>query len=160
MEKQKKGNIFIKLSVKLLLIGLAVVIVIALIVGGIVLSEKNTQNKLLQLEYGKPIIVTLAWSNRIYEVTKVSLQLNEIGSQIGAVIHQVSPKPDANGEITRNDYEGPPILTGSGKLYNLNAEHTEVVSYMEGGCTLLYTSTDTKGNRTTINLSEAIYNNY
>jgi hypothetical protein len=55
------------------------------------------------------------------------------------------------------DYEG-----GSGVYgytYFLNAERTEVVSFMEGECILLYTSTDPKGNRTTINLSEAVYSN-
>jgi hypothetical protein len=67
--------------------------------------------RMQQLNYGKPVIVTVAWNNSIYEVTDNVLTSVEIGSLIGSVVRQVSPRPVKNGDLARNTAEGPGLMT-------------------------------------------------
>jgi hypothetical protein len=70
-----------------------------------------------QLDYGKPVNISVAWNNSIYVVTDEKLTSQEIGSEIGLIKRQVSPKPAENGDIARNTSDGPAI---SGvKLYEI-----------------------------------------
>ena len=83
-------------------------------------DENNETNVSNQLEYGKPVRVTLAWNNYIYEVTYIVLASQEFGIKIGLVSRQVSPKPEINGDIARNTPEGPSIThNNGGKLYEI-----------------------------------------
>jgi hypothetical protein len=106
---------------------LIVVLVIVVVLGSMfaVSAFSNKQNtiKLQQLEYGKPVIVTIAWNNRIYKVTNEKISENELGQQTGSVTRQVSPRPDENGEIARNTPEGPMLIQtdeGIGYLYQIH----------------------------------------
>jgi hypothetical protein len=72
------------------------------------------------LEYGKPVRVTVAWNNYIYEVSSTIVAPEEIGTEIGSVSRQTSPKPKKNGDIARNTPKGPSIIRNDGgKLYTI-----------------------------------------
>ena len=111
-----------KSKTSFMLIGFILVIVIgSVIIVGSVELDGISGNRLHQLAYGQPTIVTMAWNNRIYEVTNTTMLSSEIGSQIGSVTRQVSPKPEINGDIARNTSEGPSILySGYGNLYQIS----------------------------------------
>jgi hypothetical protein len=84
------------------------------------IAKNNEENIISQLEYGKPVRVTVALNNYIYEVTNVVLTSEEIGVNIGSVNRQVSPKPKKNGDLARNTPEGPKIVIDNrGKLYEI-----------------------------------------
>ena len=82
---------------------------------------KNSEEDIIsQLEYGKPVRITVAFNNFIYEVLSEVLTSQEIGNEIGFVSRQMSPKPEANGDIARNTPEGPKIIKDAdGKLYEI-----------------------------------------
>jgi hypothetical protein len=87
------------------------------------IAKNNEQDIINQLEYGKPVHITVAFNNNIYEVTDVTATLDEIGDQIGSITRQVSPRPERNGDIARNTPEGPAIVkhaNGIANLYKLN----------------------------------------
>jgi hypothetical protein len=97
-----------------------------LLILGIILSlalgtrQPDTSPKLALLEYGKPVKMTLAWSNRIYLVTSTSVPSDKIGNRIGEVKRTVSPKPILNGDLARNTPEGPSyLLQGGGAIYKI-----------------------------------------
>lgn len=72
------------------------------------------------INYGKPVRVTFAIDNGIYEVTNVVVTQNELGVSIGSVNREVSPRPKKNGDIARNTSEGPSVIgDNGGKLYEI-----------------------------------------
>jgi hypothetical protein len=78
-------------------------------------SSESLKN---ELEYGKPVRVSLAWNDNIYELGNDSVPIDSIDKEIGVVNKQVSPYPTHNGEVGRNTSEGPTIIrSGGGKLY-------------------------------------------
>jgi len=92
----------------------------------IVLTSCQNNNGLTidVLEYGKPVKVTVAWNNTIYEVTDIELDPSNIGERIGVVQRQVSPRPIKNGDIARNTPKGP-MITDTGNLYEIKNSDSE-----------------------------------
>lgn len=87
------------------------------------IAKNNGQDIINQLEYGKPVHITVAFNNNIYEVTDVTVTFEEIGEQIGSITRQVSPRPEKNGDIARNTHHGPAIVRhpyGIAKLYEIS----------------------------------------
>ena len=84
------------------------------------IAKNNEEDISSQLEYGKPIRITVAFNSYIYEVLNEVLTSQEIGNKIDIVSRQMSPKPEANGDIARNTPEGPQIIKDAdGKLYEI-----------------------------------------
>jgi hypothetical protein len=108
------------------------VIVIATILAlSILMARCNIHNKaattkeniINQLEYGKPVQVTVAFDDNIYKVTDIAINTEEIGVTIGSVNRQVSPRPEKNGDIARNTPEGPEIIKDNGgKLFEIKGK--------------------------------------
>jgi hypothetical protein len=79
-----------------------------------------SNNKVInQLEYGKSVHTTLAWNNKIYEITNEKVSSKNLLMQIGKVKDEVSPRPTKNGDVARNTSEGPQIVRGEGRLYEI-----------------------------------------
>jgi hypothetical protein len=125
-----------------LIIVAAAVVVLGSIYVVSAFSNKQNTIKLQQLEYGKPVIVTIAWNNRIYKVTNEKISENEIGQQTGSVTHQVSPRPEENGAIARNTPEGPMLIQtdeGIGYLYQIHGydqKYRIAIEISEGSYTI------------------------
>jgi hypothetical protein len=119
-----KGGTTTKRSKKsALIICLVIVVLLGSLLGGMVWSAKYNLNKLRRLDYGNPVIVTIAWNNCIYQVTNEKISANDLGQQIGLITRQVSPKPEKNGDIARNTPEGPMIILtddGIGYLFQIH----------------------------------------
>lgn len=87
--------------------------------------QNNNISKIDELDYGKPVKVTVAWNDTIYEVTDIEVDPKNIGKRIGVVQREVSPRPEKNGDIARNTPEGPKI-TDTGNLFEIKNDESEL----------------------------------